>query len=697
MKTRLNMILILALVLIETNSLTAQTLFAPSVLAPYGLPTTFAGNSNPAFGDLDNDGDFDLLVGYSGGGFNYYENIGSSANPSFGPEQTNPFNLTNTGDYQAAPSIADMDGDGDLDVLSGSKDSGFVYFENIGTNLAPNYTTPVTNPFGLTTVNNSIPVLIDFDNDGDYDLFSGCLDGKTYYFENIGTANIPNFASAQQSPFGIGDVGLYSSPSFTDWDFDNDLDLIVAKQNGDVRCFQNTGTVSIPTYTYVGANQFGLENEIANGNPTLIDINNDGDNDLFFGSSDGRIRFQQFAPSYSTTNIQLCDGAVYTSPSTNYTWSTNGTYYDTIPNILGCDSMMTFDITAGNTTSSITNETFCSGNIYTSPSGNYIWSTSGIYYDTIPNVSGCDSLMTIILAEDTSVSCGLIRHYRLDGDPDDYSGNNEHGTVYGATIADRYGIANQCYRTISDNGDNITVPKLGDWGDNLVISMWFNPDSLNTSNPVSNIIFSRGSGGSYQNFFANIQHSDSTIRFLVASNSGHGQIYSSNKVNIGGWNHIVVYHDGFNNKLGVVLNSVTTEINWANTPRYKNVNIGLGNYNNNISPANGFNGRIDDVRFYNRQLPQQHIDSLGNPNNFPTSILEWEDELENSFFYPNPATDFMNFNKQMDEVRIYSISGQLVHNITNAKQVNIKSFIPGIYFVQAVSKGQIQSGKLIVQ
>jgi hypothetical protein len=38
---------------------------------------------------------------------------------------------------------------------------------------------------------------------------------------------------------------------------------------------------------------------------------------------------------------------------------------------------------------------------YTSPSGNYTWTSSGVYQDTIPNAAGCDSVLTINLTVDT--------------------------------------------------------------------------------------------------------------------------------------------------------------------------------------------------------------------------------------------------------------------------------------------------------
>jgi ELWxxDGT repeat protein len=95
----------------------------------------------------------------------------------------------------------------------------------------------------------------------------------------------------------------------------------------------------------------------------------------------------------STITPMACDS--YISPSGNYTWITSGTYTDTIPNEAGCDSIITIDLTILNSTSSTITPVACDR--YISPSENYIWTTSGIYTDTIPNEAGCDSIITIDL------------------------------------------------------------------------------------------------------------------------------------------------------------------------------------------------------------------------------------------------------------------------------------------------------------
>ena len=82
----------------------------------------------------------------------------------------------------------------------------------------------------------------------------------------------------------------------------------------------------------------------------------------------------------------------YESPSGNYTWTTAGTYQDTILSNAGCDSIITINLTIDTTTYGSHDISSCFS--YNSPSGK-TWTTSGVYQDTISNISGCDSVLTI--------------------------------------------------------------------------------------------------------------------------------------------------------------------------------------------------------------------------------------------------------------------------------------------------------------
>ena len=104
-------------------------------------------------------------------------------------------------------------------------------------------------------------------------------------------------------------------------------------------------------------------------------------------------------PTLNTINPIVCGS--FLSPAAN-TYSTSGTYFDTIPNSIGCDSIITINLTILPHTFNTMSAAAC--DTYTSPSGNYIWISSGTYQDTIPNIAGCDSVLTIVL----NISTGSV-------------------------------------------------------------------------------------------------------------------------------------------------------------------------------------------------------------------------------------------------------------------------------------------------
>jgi hypothetical protein len=98
-----------------------------------------------------------------------------------------------------------------------------------------------------------------------------------------------------------------------------------------------------------------------------------------------------------TLQVSLCGGggSGYTSPSGRFTWTSSGQYHDTIPNEVGCDSLLTIFLRVGSHSSATVTTSACES--LTSPSGRQVWRQSGTYTDTLANAFGCDSIITFQL------------------------------------------------------------------------------------------------------------------------------------------------------------------------------------------------------------------------------------------------------------------------------------------------------------
>lgn len=246
------------------NDGTAEApIFGNPVSNPFGVQINAFG-INPVITDIDNDGDFDLFIGASDGNYNgdilFYENQGTASVPSFGPAQTNPFGISSSGSsYFIIPAFADLDGDGDQDIIA-SEVGNLIYFENTGSAEVPAFAAPINVPFGITAPPGLLTFMdfADLDNDGDLDLMAGGFyDAYTdlssfYYLENIGTSTSPDFYDIVESSFGLVPFeSLLSQPCFADIDNDGDLDIFSSVAYSGVAHFENTGAAPTSGFAMV--------------------------------------------------------------------------------------------------------------------------------------------------------------------------------------------------------------------------------------------------------------------------------------------------------------------------------------------------------------------------------------------------------------------------------------------------------------
>jgi hypothetical protein len=207
------------------------------------------------------------------------ENTGSATSPAFITRTgaANPLNGQDVGSF-STPFLADLDGDGDLDLVSGEQSGVFFYYENTGTAVSPAFVprTGAANPLaGHDVGNGSRPARGDFDGDGDLDLVAGADSGTLSVFENAGNATNPIFVLSigAANPLKGQDLGSRSSPSLGDLDGEGDLDLVSGRYDGIFHYFESLIPQPLSAFELMGTSSplFGQDTG-SNSFPSLVPL-----------------------------------------------------------------------------------------------------------------------------------------------------------------------------------------------------------------------------------------------------------------------------------------------------------------------------------------------------------------------------------------------------------------------------------------
>ena len=245
----------------------------------------------PSFADLDGDGDQDMLVGNKiqpddnlTGKLFRFENIGTPTEPKFILRGIVP---EFTGDYHFAPAFGDLDNDGDLDILMGTWRDELMLVINEGQVTEPNWTIVDSAIVKLTRGRNATPTLGDIDDDGDLDLFIGESSGDINFYRNDGGSDWPEFILVDDKYGGI-DAGRRSVPTLVDIDTDGDFDLVVGSEAEGLKLYRNNGTLREANFVLDETFDVPVHPFSA---PIFTDVDGDGDADLFVGGIGGGLLY----------------------------------------------------------------------------------------------------------------------------------------------------------------------------------------------------------------------------------------------------------------------------------------------------------------------------------------------------------------------------------------------------------------------
>jgi len=215
----------------------------------------------------------------------------------------------------------------------------------------------------------------------------------------------------------------------------------------------------------------------------------------------------------------------------------------------------------------------------------------------------------------TTLNNGLIAYYPFNGNANDESGNRHNGTVYGATLTtDRFGNSNKAYN-FDGSGSCIQVIDSSFALKQYTISMWVSINSQLSDGETSMLISIGNYGGDQHLQYTNDYYSLYGWTFGGYNVDSLPYTLSVGALpNVNQWYLLTVTRSA--DKLDFFINGLLTKSESSKIPILPNYGTGktiaiIGAHFNYTMP---FNGKIDEVRIYNRILSNNEITELKNLN-----------------------------------------------------------------------------------
>jgi hypothetical protein len=227
------------------------------------------------------------------------------------------------------------------------------------------------------------------------------------------------------------------------------------------------------------------------------------------------------------------------------------------------------------------------------------------------------------------LSRGLAAYYPFDGNPNDESGNGDHGTIVGSPTLtwDRFGRSNSAYR-FDDGSNNIktTGKFLPRSSEPRTLSAWVRTDVVPAS-PIIRIPLAWGANADNQAF--GLIMGPTVPAVWGVQFWGGGQDVMTDILVEEGWRHLVAAYDG--EVIDLFLNGeryLTQNKSTTTGPGGLSIGAGIESFLGSLETA--FIGAVDDVRIYNDNLSESEVKQL--------YFHEAFDGLQKQFIETNPSS-----------------------------------------------------------
>ncbi|MFO0199494.1 MAG: FG-GAP-like repeat-containing protein, partial [Alphaproteobacteria bacterium] len=237
-------------------------------------------NPAPSFTDLNGDGRLDLVMGRSNGTLSAWQREANGTYTEL-TDVNNPFDGISVGAL-SNPRYADVDGDSVPELVVGAVDGSLSVWQR-GQNGSYAPLSGTNNPLdGFTVSGLSAPSFADLDGDGDLDLVVGAGDGTFYTWQRNADGSYTALTESA-NPFNGLSVTLAAAPSFADLDGDGRPELVAANSDGN-----SDGTLQVFAVSGFGNDNLsgGAGDDTLNGGWGYDTLDGGVGNDSLFGGGD---------------------------------------------------------------------------------------------------------------------------------------------------------------------------------------------------------------------------------------------------------------------------------------------------------------------------------------------------------------------------------------------------------------------------